>query len=106
MLFRSQMMDMLRSGAIRLSIGPLAPPSEVQLRFEVENNEKLAEAAYDAMYEARPYAVRDCFDDACGYLAEAIGIAKKAGLDDQVTRLTARRDHIIKVYDRQFRGIG
>ena len=101
-----QMMDMLRSGAIHLSIGRLAPPSEVQLRFEVENNEKLAEAAYDAMYEARPYAVRDCFDDACGYLAEAIGIAKKAGLDDQVTRLTARRDHIVKVYDRQFRGIG
>jgi hypothetical protein len=102
-----QMMDMLRSETIRLSIGPLAPPSETQLnKREIENNEKLAEAAYDAMYEARPYAVRDCFDDACGYLAEAISIAKKAGLDDEVTRLAARRDHIIKVYDRQFRGIG
>ena len=102
-----RMIDMLRSEAIRLSIGPLAPPSEVQLhRREVAKNEKLAEAAYDAMYETRPYGVRDCFDDACGYLAEAISIAKQAGLVDEVTRLTARRDHIIKVYDSQFRGIG
>jgi hypothetical protein len=107
-----QMMDMLRSGTIRLSIGPLAqpdlaPPSEVQLPArEIAKNEKLAEAAYDAMYEARPYGVRDCFDDACGYLSEAISVAKRAGLDDEVTRLTARRDHIITVYDRQFRGIG
>jgi len=73
---------------------------------EIASNEKLAEAAYDAMYEARPSSVRDCFDDACGYLAEAISIAKRAGLDDEVTRLTARRDHIMKVYDSQFRGIG
>jgi hypothetical protein len=107
-----EMMDMLRSETIRLSIGPLAPPSlappsEVPLPArEIAKNEKLAEAAYDAMYEARPYGVRDCFDDACGYLAEAISIAKRAGLDDEVTRLTARRDHIIKVYDGQFRGIG
>jgi hypothetical protein len=107
-----QMMDMLRSGTIRLSIGPLAQPdlaptSEVQLPArEIAKNEKLAEAAYDAMYEARPYGVRDCFDDACGYLSEAISVAKRAGLDDEVTRLTARRDHIITVYDRQFRGIG
>jgi hypothetical protein len=107
-----QMIDMLRSGTIRLSIGPLAPPdlappSEVQLPArEIAKNEKLAEAAYDAMYDARPYGVRDCFDDACGYLSEAISVAKRAGLDDEVTRLTARRDHIIKVYDRQFRGIG
>ena len=108
----AQMMDMLRSGTIRLSIGPLAPPnlappSEGQLPArEIAKNEKLAEAAYDAMYDARPYGVRDCFDDACGYLSEAISVAKRAGLDDEVTRLTARRDHIITVYDRQFRGIG
>jgi hypothetical protein len=73
---------------------------------EIAANEKLAEAAYDAMYEARPHGVRDCFDDACGYLARAITIATRAGLDDEVTRLTARRDHITKVYDSQFRGIG
>jgi hypothetical protein len=102
-----EMIDMLRSETIRLSIGPLAPRDEVELHIrEIANNEKLAEAAYDAMYEARPHSVRDCFDDACGYLAQAISAAKRAGLDDEVARLTARRDHVIKVYDSQFRGIG
>jgi hypothetical protein len=108
-----QMIDLLRSGAVRLSIGPLAPANEAQdstveqdFTVEIENNEKLAEAAYDAMYEARPHNVKDCFDDAHGYLSEAIAIANRAGLDDEVTRLTARRDHIVKVYNSQFRGIG
>jgi hypothetical protein len=108
-----QMIDLLRSGAVRLSIGPLAPANEAQnftveqdFSAEIENNEKLAEAAYDAMYEARPHNVKDCFDDARGYLTEAIAIAKRAGLDDEVTRLTARRDHIVNVYNSQFRGIG
>ena len=102
-----QMIDMLRSETLRLSIGPLAPLNDTQLPArEIAKHEKLAEAAYDAMYDARPSGVRDCFDDACGYLSEAISIAKQAGLDDEVARLTARRDHIIKVYDSQFRGIG
>jgi hypothetical protein len=108
-----QMIDLLRSGAVRLSIGPLAPANEAQdftveqdSTVEIEKHEKRAEAAYDAMYEARPHNVKDCFDDAHGYLTEAIAIAKRAGLDDEVTRLTARRDHIVNVYISQFRGIG
>jgi hypothetical protein len=76
------------------------------LTLEMEKNEKLAEAAYDAMYEAIPHMVKDCFEDARGYLTEAISIAKRAGIEDEATRLTARRDHIINVYDSQFRGIG
>ena len=100
------LVGMLRSGTLRLSIGPLAPPRDVELHIrEIAKNEKLAEAAYDAMYEARPSSVRDCYDDACGYLNAAIGIAKQAGLDDEVTRLTARRDHIVNVYNNQFRGV-
>jgi hypothetical protein len=102
-----QMLDLLRSGAVRPSIGPLASANEAQdFSVEIKNHEKLAEAAYDAMYEARPHNVKDCFDDAHGYLTEAIAIAKRAGLDDEVTRLTARRDHIVNVYNNQFRGIG
>jgi hypothetical protein len=102
-----RMIDLLRSAAVRPSIGPLAPASDVDVSTpEMKRNEKLAEAAYDAMYEARPYMVKDCFDDARGYLTKAIGIAKRAGLDDEVTRLTARRDHIVDVYNSQFRGIG
>jgi hypothetical protein len=102
-----QMIDLLQSAAIRLSIGPLATANDAQdFSVEIENHEKRAEAAYDAMYEARPHNVRDCFDDAQGYLTEAIAIAKRAGLDDEVARLTVRRDHFVNVYNNQFRGIG
>jgi hypothetical protein len=38
-------------------------------------------------------------------LAEAIDLAKRAGLADEAARLTARCDHIISVYNSQFRGI-
>jgi hypothetical protein len=75
------------------------------LALEMETNEKFAEASYDAMYKARPYVVKDCFDDACGYLAKAIAVAKRAGLKDEVERLTARRDHIVSVFQSQFRGV-
>ena len=72
---------------------------------EMKNNERLAEAAYGAMYEARPSAAKDLFDDACGFFAEAIDLAKRAGLADEAARLAARRDHIVSVYDSQFRRI-
>ena len=71
----------------------------------MKRNEKLAEAAYDAMYEAKSYTVKDHFDDARGYFTKAIDMAKRAGLDDEVARLTARLDHIVSVYNSQFRGI-
>ena len=71
----------------------------------MKENERLAEAAYDAMYEARPSAAKDLFDDACGFFAKAIDLAKRAGRADDAARLTARRDHIVSVYDSQFRGI-
>jgi hypothetical protein len=71
----------------------------------MKENERLAEAAYDAMYEALPSAAKDFYDDACGFFATAIDLAKRAGLADEAARLTARRDHIVSVYDSQFRGI-
>jgi hypothetical protein len=69
----------------------------------MKENERQAEAAYDAMYDARPSSAKDCYDDARGFLAKAIDLAKQAGLDHEVTRLTARADHIAKVYNSQFR---
>lgn len=99
-----RMIDLLRSEAIRPMIGPLKPASEVHASIvEMKNYEKFAEAAYDAMYEANSYTVKDCFDDARGYFTKAIDIAKRAGLDDEVARLVARRDHIVSVYNTQFR---
>ncbi len=102
----SRMLDLLESGTVRLSVGPLKPAVVLEdAAFDMEQNEKLAEAAYDAMYEASPSSAKDCFDDACGYLSKAIDAAKRAGLEVDMARLTARRDHIISVYNSQFRGI-
>jgi len=67
--------------------------------------ERLAEAAYDAMYEASAYSAKDHFDDARGYFFKAIEAAKQAAREADVARLTARRDHIVAVYNRQFRGL-
>lgn len=68
--------------------------------------EALAEAAYEAMYEARPHRVKDFYEDAMGYLAQAAEAAERAGSDTDVERLMRRRSHIREVYNRQFRGIG
>jgi hypothetical protein len=57
------------------------------------------------MYDASPSSAKDCFDDARGFLDKAIDVAKRAGLEDEMTRLIARRDHIVNVYNSQFRGI-
>ena len=73
--------------------------------LEMRENERLAEAAYDAMYDARPSAAKDFFDDARGFLAKAIDLARRAGLTEEAARLTARCDHIVGVYNSQFRGV-
>jgi hypothetical protein len=105
-----RMIDLLRSEAIHPKVSTVLPKREAKAavlemnRNEMKNNEKLAEAAYDAMYEASPSS-KDCFDDARGFLDKAIDLAKRAGLEDEMARLTARRDHIVSVYNSQFRGI-
>jgi hypothetical protein len=97
---------LVRLGAIRLSVGPLQPEIDAEaLIREIKENERQAEAAYDAMYDARPAAAKDCFEDALGFFAKAIALAGRAGLDDEAARLTARSEHIVKVYNSQFRNI-
>ncbi len=71
----------------------------------MKKNERLAEAAYEAMYDAGPCVAKDCLDDARGLFAKAIDLARRAALADEVARLTARCDHIVSVYNSQFRGI-
>ena len=53
----------------------------------------------------RSYAAKDCFDDARSYFTRAIQMARHAELNDEVARLTTRLDHILGVYNSQFRGI-
>jgi len=62
----------------------------------------LAEAAYDAMYDAR--RPKDAYEDACGHFHDAMAEAKRLGLTEEVARLSARRDHVQDVYNSQFRG--
>ena len=72
---------------------------------EVERLETLAEAAYEAMYEARRHNVKDCFEDAVRYFSQAIDAARRARLPTKVECLTRRREHVTKVYNSQFRYI-
>ena len=72
-------------------------------RAEIARYEGYAEAAYDAMYYAERYGVRECYDDAVSNLNTAMAIAKKHGLQDEAERLKARREHIYNVYTHQFR---
>jgi hypothetical protein len=63
--------------------------------------EAFAEKAYDAMYDAR--RPQDAWNDAREALAEAIQLARSAGLKAEARRLHARLDHIHAVYTHQFR---
>jgi hypothetical protein len=75
-------------------------------RETIAELERMAEGSYSAMYEARPHNVKDHYDDAQLYFSRAIDAAQRARLSDEVARLTNRRDHIIAVYNSQFRGVG
>jgi hypothetical protein len=118
-----QMLNLLQSRAIRLAVGPVrshdtaasnvpvnpATASDEDMEHvsvEVEKYERLGEGAYAAMYEAQPVMAKDCFDDARGYFFKAIEAAKRASFDEDVARLTRRLDHIVRVYNQQFRGVG
>ena len=58
------------------------------------------------MYDTRPPGAKDCYDDARLNFTQAIDIAKRANLADEVARLTSRRSQITEVYNRQFRWVG
>ena len=73
---------------------------------EMKQYEARAEAAYEAMYDAAPHSVKDCFEDSCLCLNQAIKIAGSLGLSDEEARLAARSRHIDAVYNSQFRYIG
>lgn len=75
-------------------------------RREIARLEALAEKAYDAMYDAEPHNVKDCYEDASLYLHEATQMAEKANLRGEAARLKARREHIRNVYNHQFRYVG
>ena len=69
----------------------------------IQEHERLGEAEYAAMYEARTHRVKNHYEDARCHFAKAIALARAAGLKEEIARLTVRLDNIIGVYDSQFR---
>jgi hypothetical protein len=62
--------------------------------------ETLAEKAYAEMYDSCSPAA--CYSDLKDYFAQAIGTAKRFGLDMEAQRLSKRLDHCRQVYRNQF----
>lgn len=77
------------------------PEYELVAKFE-----NLAEAAYAAMYDARPRNVKDLYDDAQLNYGRAIKVANRLGREDEAARLTQRMKEIEKIFNNQFRAIG
>jgi hypothetical protein len=73
---------------------------------EIARFEKLAETAYEAMYDALPRMVKSHYEDAMLYLGKALTEAERAGNVTTAERLTLRRAHIRNIYEHQFRGVG
>jgi hypothetical protein len=71
-----------------------------EVRATIARLEALAEKAYDEMYETR--SPHGCYSDMKDCFADAIGVARRAGLEAEVKRLTARLDHCRAVYRSQF----
>ena len=69
---------------------------------EMKRQESLAEAAYEAMYDAASrHVVKAHYEDACMHFRRAIAAA---GASD-AARLERRLHHVRTVYDHQFRGV-
>jgi len=65
--------------------------------------EAFAEAAYDKMYDAgSPNGATAFYSDAKEALADAIGLARRLGRDEDVMRLEQRLAHIKAVFRSQF----
>jgi len=68
--------------------------------------ERLAGAAYDAMYEAGArHAAKMAYEDASLHFSRAIDAARAAGAEADAERLSRRLEHVRAVYNSQFRWI-
>lgn len=63
----------------------------------------LGEKAYDQMYEVHDQgSATACYSDAKEAYYDAIGLARRLGLSDEVEKLEKRLEHIKAVYRSQF----
>lgn len=80
-----------------------ASEAGITARVDMVRFEALAEAAHEAMYEARLRGAKGCYEEARSHFAAAIEAAQRAGLHEEAARLKRRRDHVARVYNSQFR---
>lgn len=80
-----------------------ASEAGITARVDMVRLEALAEAAHEAMYEARLRGAKGCYEEARAHFAGAIEAAQRAGLHEEAARLKRRRDHVARVYNSQFR---
>ena len=72
---------------------------------QLEHLKKLGEKYYDDMYEA--HSQRDasiCYSDAKDCFYDAIGLARRMGLEEETEALEKRLAHIKAVFRSQFAG--
>jgi hypothetical protein len=74
--------------------------TDESLLAQIAACEALAEKAYDQMYDSRNPAAE--YSDLKDYFADAIGLARRAGLTAEVERLSKRLEHCKAVYRSQF----
>jgi hypothetical protein len=86
--------------------GKVLDEAAITARVDMVRLEALAEAAYDAMYEARLHGAKNRYEEARFHFDRAIEAAHRARLFEEATRLKRRRDHIGRVYNSQFRYSG
>ena len=75
-------------------------------RVDMLRLEAFAEAAYDAMREAKLQGAKSRYEEARLHFDRAIEAAHRARLHDEAARLKRRRDHIGQVYNGQVRYSG
>ena len=64
---------------------------------------EMGEKAYDDMYEAHsPRDANDCYREAKDCYYEAIGLARRLGLEEEAELLSKRLAHIKDVFRSQF----
>jgi hypothetical protein len=88
---------------------PIAKASKdagIAARVDMVRLEAMAEAAYDAMYEARLAGAKHRFEEARLNFDGAIEAARRAHLPQEAARLTRRRDQVVRIYISQFRYSG
>ena len=74
-----------------------------ELLARLERMKAMGEKEYDDMYEAHsPSGATACYSGAKEAFYDAIGLAKRLGLDDEAETLYKRLEHIKAVFRSQF----